>query len=99
MLGESHDEKLLGDALPAVIRNEKEYRRLLGAAKRIMETPDEKIAPDEGRLLESLSVLIEEYEDRVHPLLTVGPHRCCVTSIELRKNAPLPRGCGSGSGI
>jgi hypothetical protein len=42
MLDESLYEKLLGDRLPIVIRNMKEYRRLLGAAKRLMEMPDEK---------------------------------------------------------
>jgi HTH-type transcriptional regulator / antitoxin HigA len=74
LLDESRYEKLLGETLPVVIRSEKEYRRLLGAAKRLMETPDEKLAPEEGRLLELLGVLIEEYEDRVHPLPTVEPH-------------------------
>jgi HTH-type transcriptional regulator / antitoxin HigA len=74
LLDESRYERLLGDALPVVIRNEREYRRLLGAARRLMETPDENLAPEEGRLLELLGVLIEEYEDRVHPLPTVGPH-------------------------
>jgi HTH-type transcriptional regulator/antitoxin HigA len=70
---ESRYEELLGETLPVVIRNQKEYRRLLGAAKRLMETPDENLTEEEGRLLELLGVLIEEYEDRVHPLPTVEP--------------------------
>jgi HTH-type transcriptional regulator / antitoxin HigA len=74
LLDESRYEKLLGETLPVVIRNEKEYRRLLGAAKRLMETPDENLAPEEGRLLELLGVLIEEYEDRIHPLPKAEPH-------------------------
>lgn len=67
-------EKLPGDTLPLVIRNEKEYRRLLGATKRLMEIPGDRVALEEGRLLELLSILIDEYEDRVHPLSTVEPH-------------------------
>ena len=74
LLDESRYKKLLGETLPVVIRSEKEYRRLLGAAKRLMETPDEELAPEEGWLLELLGVLIEEYEGRVHPLPTVEPH-------------------------
>ena len=74
LLDKPRYEKLLVETLPVVIRSEKEYRRLLDAAKRLMERPDEKIAPEEGRLLELLGVLIEEYEDRIHPLPTVEPH-------------------------
>jgi HTH-type transcriptional regulator / antitoxin HigA len=74
LLDKSRYEKLLSDALPVVIRSEQEYRRLLDAAKRLMETPDEKLAPEEGRLLELLGVLIEEYEDRVDPLPKIEPH-------------------------
>lgn len=74
LLDKPRYEKLLVETLPVVIRSEKEYRRLLGAARRLMETADEKFAPEEGRLLELLGVLIEEYEDRVHPLPAVEPH-------------------------
>jgi len=56
-----------------VIRTKAEYNRLLGAAKRLMEKSEGAICEEEGRLLELLSIVIEEYEDRVHPLPTAEP--------------------------
>lgn len=66
--------KLLDETLPVVIRTEPEYRRLLRVAKALMEKPEEEIAEEEGRLLELLGVLLEEYEDRTHPLPNTTPH-------------------------
>jgi HTH-type transcriptional regulator / antitoxin HigA len=58
---------LLSETLPAVIRTRAEYRRMMSAAKDLIERPDEQITPEEGRLLELLSMLIEEYENRTQP--------------------------------
>jgi HTH-type transcriptional regulator / antitoxin HigA len=67
-LNEAKYRKLLDHTLPVAIHTEAEYRRLLEAARILMETPDSKLSEEEGRLLEMLGILIEEYEDRVHPL-------------------------------
>jgi HTH-type transcriptional regulator / antitoxin HigA len=40
-----------------------------------MEKPEADIAEEEGRLLELLAMLVEEYEDRVHPLPATKPHK------------------------
>jgi HTH-type transcriptional regulator/antitoxin HigA len=74
LLDKRRYEELLGETLPVVIRTKAEYDRLLGAAKRLMETPEDAISEEEGRLLELLSIVIEEYEDRVHPLPKAEPH-------------------------
>jgi HTH-type transcriptional regulator / antitoxin HigA len=55
---------LLSETLPAVIHTRAEYRRLLAVAKDLIERPDEQITPEEGRLLELLAMLIEEYENK-----------------------------------
>jgi HTH-type transcriptional regulator/antitoxin HigA len=73
LLDERRYEELLSETLPVVIRTKAEYHRLLGAAKRLMDTP-EAISEEEGRRLELLSIVIEEYEDRVHPLPKAEPH-------------------------
>jgi HTH-type transcriptional regulator/antitoxin HigA len=57
------------------IRREEEYHRLLAAAAALMEKPEKEISEEEGRLLELLSILIEEYENRAHPLPKVKPHK------------------------
>ena len=74
-LDERKYEKLVGRALPVVIRTEKEYRRLLGTVEQLMEKPDSEMTEEEGRLLELLGVLVEEYEDRIHPLPKTKPHK------------------------
>jgi hypothetical protein len=40
-----------------------------------MERPEEEVGEAEGRLLEMLAMLIEEYEDRRHPLPQTEPHK------------------------
>jgi HTH-type transcriptional regulator/antitoxin HigA len=75
LLDERKYQELLQEAVPVVIRTEKEYQRLLRAAAQLMEKPEPKITEEEGRLLEMLSMLIEEYEDRVHPLPKAEPHK------------------------
>ena len=66
-------QKLLDKALPVVIRSQGEYRRLMKFAEELIERPEEDLTAEEGRLLELLSMLLEEYEDRVHPLPKTDP--------------------------
>ncbi len=75
LLDERKYRELLEATLPVVIRTEKEYRRLLRAAAQLIEKPEPRITEEEGRLLEMLSMLIEEYEDRAHPLPKAEPHK------------------------
>ena|SRR5690242_1278832 len=67
--------KLVSEALPAVIHTEAEYRRLLEIARELMERPDEELSREEGRLLELLVMVIEDYEAREYPLPQVEPAR------------------------
>lgn len=69
-------QRLLGRSLPVVIRSEGEYRRLMNVAEALIEKPEEDLSLEEGRLLELLSMLLEEYEDRVSPLPKTDPERC-----------------------
>jgi HTH-type transcriptional regulator/antitoxin HigA len=71
-------QKLLGRVLPVVIRSESEYGRLLKAAEELIEAPENELSAEEGRLLELLSMLIEEYEDRVRPLPKTDPGKMLV---------------------
>jgi HTH-type transcriptional regulator/antitoxin HigA len=75
LLDERQYRKLLGEAVPVAIRTEEEYRRLLDTAAGLMEKPEDEISEEEGRLLELLSILIEEYENRAHPLPKAKPHK------------------------
>jgi HTH-type transcriptional regulator/antitoxin HigA len=75
LLDERQYRKLLEGVLPVAIRTAEEYHRLLGAAADLMEKPEDEISEEEGRLLELLSILIEEYENRAHPLPKSKPHK------------------------
>ena len=75
LLDERRYRELLDVTLPVAIRTEEEYHRLLGAAAALMEKPDDEISEEEGRLLELLSILIDEYENRAHPLPKAEPHK------------------------
>jgi HTH-type transcriptional regulator/antitoxin HigA len=66
-------KELVAEALPVVIHSEAEYQRLLEATRELMEQPEEDLTKEEGRLLELLGLLVEEYEDRVHPLPKADP--------------------------
>lgn len=75
LLDERQYRKLLDETLPVAIRTEGEHRRLLDAAASLMVKSEEEISEEEGRLLELLSILIEEYENRAHPLPKAKPHK------------------------
>ena len=60
---------------PVVIRTEAEYHRLLDAAAAFMKKSEDEMSEEECRLLELLSILIDEYQNRAHPLPKAEPHK------------------------
>ena len=75
LLDERQYRKLLDVTLPVAIRTEAEYHRLLGAAATLMDKREDEMSEEEGRLLELLGILIDEYENRAHPLPKAEPHK------------------------
>ena len=73
---------LLIEALPVTIHTEAEHRRLLKVVATLTERPDEEMSQEEGRLLELLSILIEDYETRNHPLPETEPHKMLAFLLE-----------------
>jgi HTH-type transcriptional regulator/antitoxin HigA len=57
---------LLVDALPGVIRNEKENERTLRMVERLMKK--DRRSPEEDRLLDLLTTLIEDFEEKAYPM-------------------------------
>jgi HTH-type transcriptional regulator/antitoxin HigA len=88
LLDEHQYRKLLDETLPVVIRTDSEYRRLLATAAALMERPEDGISEEEGRLLELLSILIEEYENRAHPLPKAEPHKMLAYLLEEKNMKP-----------
>lgn len=76
----SVDEKkygnLLVSVLPSVITNDEELDRLTREIDRLL-TKDIKqgsLSPEEDKLLELLSLLVEEYEDEHYPIPEASPN-------------------------
>jgi HTH-type transcriptional regulator/antitoxin HigA len=88
LLDERQYRKLLDETLPVVIRTEAEYYRLLATTAALMEKPEDEISEEEGRLLELLSILIEEYEGRAHPLPKAEPHKMLAYLLEEKNMKP-----------
>ena len=53
-----------------------------------MGQPDDEISEEEGRLLELLSILIEEYETRAHPLPKATQHKMLAYLLEEKNMKP-----------
>ena len=88
LLDERKYQKLLEKSLPMVIRTETEYTRLLRITEALMGKAEEEITEEEGRLLELLSMVIEEYEDRVHPLPKTEPYQMLAYLLKERCMTP-----------
>ncbi len=70
------DKKIYGDllanVLPAVIETEMECRRVEKVVGDLLRKGDH-LSPEEDKLLDLLSDLIEDYEDRVYPIEDAPP--------------------------
>ena len=56
--------KLLADTLPGVIANRKEYDRTESIFNDLLDKGEERLSPEESRLLALLANLLEDYERR-----------------------------------
>ena len=65
---------------------------MLGAAAALMEKPEDEMSEEEGRLLELLSILIDEYENRAHPLPKAEPHKMLAYLLEEKNRKPSDLG-------
>lgn len=59
---------LLVEYLPGVIETEEENDKALQVVLGLMKKGDERRSPEEGRLLELLVTLIEDFEDKAYPI-------------------------------
>jgi len=64
--------ELCAGALPKVIANEREFDRMAQTLERLAFRPD--LSPEETALAELLARLVQDYDDRRHPLRKLPPH-------------------------
>jgi len=74
--------KLLRGALPQVIHSAKEYERLTNELLLLEER--EEVGPEEQRLAELLTLLIDEYEEVRYPIRKANPQQTLQHLVEAR---------------
>jgi len=65
---------LVVKVLPTAIQSENEYKIMLANIDELMSKGENKISPEEERLLETLAILVEAYEDKHYPMPEVAPN-------------------------
>ncbi len=65
--------ELLLSILPRPIRNEAEYDRVAAVATRLALKGENDLTPEEGALLDLLTVLIERYDEENYPIPNAPP--------------------------
>ncbi len=76
--------KLLTTVLPRPITTEKEYDRMVALAGQLMEKGEGSLSAKEGKLLDLLGILIEDYDDRRYPLRPNDPVTVLTELMEVR---------------
>jgi HTH-type transcriptional regulator/antitoxin HigA len=74
--------KLLAKSLPKPIRTDTEHTRAVESLLALDERDD--LSPEEEALAEMLTLLIEDYEEKRHPLPRVSPNRSLAALMEER---------------
>ncbi|HWZ55504.1 MAG TPA: transcriptional regulator [Verrucomicrobiae bacterium] len=72
----------MGRTLPHVIRTDEECERLTNELERLDER--ERLSPEESELAELLTVLIDQYEERRHPIRKASPRQTLKHLMEAR---------------
>ncbi len=66
--------RLLSKALPVKIRTETEYDRINTLVRELVNRDEEDLPPEEERLLDLLSDLIQQYDEEHYPVKDLTPH-------------------------
>jgi HTH-type transcriptional regulator/antitoxin HigA len=66
--------KLLAEAVPGVISDDAEYKRIEGHFNRMIDKGEDHLSPEEFKLFELLAELLEDYESRkFQDISTISP--------------------------
>ncbi len=65
---------LVVKVLPTAIQSEEEYELMLENINELMSKGENDLSPEEERLLETLAILVESYEDEHYPMPELAPN-------------------------
>ena len=80
--------RLLARALPKVIKTEEENERTLAVIESLMEKGERNMTPEEDVLLELLTNLVHDFEEKAYPIPKSDPHEMVAFLLEQRGLAP-----------
>jgi len=89
--------RLLAETLPAVITNESEYDRVVVLMNKLAVIPEDRITPEQERLLDLLTLLIETYDEEHYQVPDATPHEVIQLLMQERglRNKDLEPALGS----
>jgi HTH-type transcriptional regulator/antitoxin HigA len=80
--------RLLARTVPKVIKTEAENERALAIVESLMEKGEGKITPEEDALLDLLTNLIHDFEEKAYPIPRSDPHKMVAFLLDQRGLAP-----------
>ena len=80
--------RLLARAVPKVIKTEEENERALAIVESLMEKGEGNMTVEEDALLELLTDLIHDFEEKAYPIPRSEPHKMVAFLLEQRGLAP-----------
>jgi len=66
--------ELVVRVLPTAIQNEEEYDIMIANVDELMSRCEDSLSPEEDRLLETMAILVESYEDIHYPIPEASPN-------------------------
>ncbi len=66
--------ELVVSVLPTVIRSEEEYDIMIANIDELISRNEDSLSPEEDRLLETMAILVESYEDEHYPIPESSPN-------------------------
>jgi len=80
--------KLLNQALPKVIGNEREYKHMLSEVEKLMDKGVHR-SPEETALLKLMVILVQDFEDKHHPIPEAEPYQVLQHLMEEHELRPV----------
>lgn len=80
---------LVVKVLPTAIQSDEEYEIMLANINELMSKGEMRLSPEEERLLETLAILVESYEDEHYPMPELSPNdflKCLMEEREVRQS-------------
>jgi HTH-type transcriptional regulator/antitoxin HigA len=65
---------LVAKVLPSAIKSEEEYDIMLANIDELMNKGEQNLSPEEQRLLETMAILVESYEDEHYSMPEIAPN-------------------------